>query len=360
MPIHHAIWKVGPEPQPLTSSSLTNENELEEMIVANPRLLSDEWMIIGRQENTGFGGRIDLLAMAPDASLVLIELKRDRTPREVVAQALDYASWVDKLSPGDIAAIYDRFAQGKSLAVDFQGRFGRPLDEDELNQNHQIIIVAASLDPSTERIVSYLSAHDIPLNVLFFQIFLHGEDKFISRAWLFDSVSEQVTTETRKREKEPWNDEFYASFGHSEERSWEDALEYGFICAGGGTWYTQTLRLLSPGDRVWVNIPRTGFVGVGRVTGQVQPFSTFTVRTPEGEAPVLDVATRATYLKEHQDDPILCEYFVPIDWLQTMPLNQAVTEIGFFGNQNTVCKPTTPVWRLTVDRLKEKFPRFND
>jgi len=25
---------------------------------------------------------------------VLIELKRDRTPREIVAQALDYASWV--------------------------------------------------------------------------------------------------------------------------------------------------------------------------------------------------------------------------------------------------------------------------
>ena len=43
------------------------------------------------------GGRIDLLAIAPDASLVLIDLKRDRTPREVVAQALDYASWVEQL-----------------------------------------------------------------------------------------------------------------------------------------------------------------------------------------------------------------------------------------------------------------------
>jgi RecB family endonuclease NucS len=46
-------------------------------------------MLIGRQENTGHGGRIDLVALAPDASLVLIELKRDKTPREVVAQALD-------------------------------------------------------------------------------------------------------------------------------------------------------------------------------------------------------------------------------------------------------------------------------
>jgi hypothetical protein len=34
-------------------------------------------------------------------------------------------------------------------------------------------------------------------------------------------------------------------------------------------------------------------------------------------------------------------------------------EIGLFGNQNTVCKPTTPKWRSTVDRLKQKFPHFD-
>src|SRR5512136_690938 len=115
MPIKTALWKVGPKPQQLAESSLAKEQLLEEMIVATPRLLSDEWMLIGRQEDTGFGGRIDLLAIAPDGSLVLIELKRDRTPREVVAQALDYAVWVEKLRAEDIAAIYGRFAPGKSL-----------------------------------------------------------------------------------------------------------------------------------------------------------------------------------------------------------------------------------------------------
>ena len=29
-----------------------------------------------------------------------------------------------------------------------------------------------------------------------------------------------------------------------------------------------------------------------------------------------------------------------------------------FGNQNTVCKPTTPKWRSTVERLKAHFPNF--
>jgi len=129
MPILTALWKVAPQPQPLAESSLVKEQLLEDMIVAAPRMLSDEWMLIGRQEDTGLGGRIDLLAIAPDGSLVLIEIKRDRTPREVVAQALDYASWVEKLRAEDIAAIYRRFASGKSLAEDFHQRFGQALDE---------------------------------------------------------------------------------------------------------------------------------------------------------------------------------------------------------------------------------------
>jgi len=157
MPIRTAIWKIAAQPQPLAESSLPKEQYLENMIVAAPQMLSDEWMLIGRQENTGSGGRIDLLAIAPDGSLVLIELKRERTPRDVVAQSLDYAAWVEALQPEDIAAIYSRFAPGRSLAGDFRQRFGQELDEETLNESHQIIIVAASLDNSTERIVAYLS-----------------------------------------------------------------------------------------------------------------------------------------------------------------------------------------------------------
>lgn len=118
-------------------------------------------MLIGRQEYAGFG-HIDLLAIASDSALVLIELKRNRTPREVVAQALDYAGWVEKLTADDIISIYNRFAPGHSLAADFRQRFGQNLDEDTLNESHQIIIVASSLDDSTERIVAYLSEREIP------------------------------------------------------------------------------------------------------------------------------------------------------------------------------------------------------
>ena len=115
MPIQHAIWKVGDKPSPLSASRLASEQKLEDMIVLDPRILSSQWMLIGRQEITSHGGRVDLLAIAPDGSLVLIELKRDRTPREIIAQALDYASWVEQLTPDKIAQIYQRFSNGGSL-----------------------------------------------------------------------------------------------------------------------------------------------------------------------------------------------------------------------------------------------------
>ena len=362
MPIQHAIWKVGEKPIPLSTSRLASEQKLEEMIVNDSRILSSEWMLIGRQESTNHGGRIDLLAIAPDGSLILIELKRDRTPREIIAQALDYASWVEGLTSEKIAQIYQRFSGGKNLDEAFHQRFGAELDEEALNQSHQIIIVAAELDPATERIVGYLNAHDIAINMVFFQVFQQGQDQLLSRAWLIDPGETQAnvaSTTKSKGDKEPWNGEYYVSFGDMSSRNWEDARQYGFISAGGGSWYSQTLKLLSPGDRVWVKIPKTGYVGVARVLEAVRPVKEFTVSTPSGERPALEVLKHADRYKKNADDPEKAEYFVRVKWLETVPESKAINEVGLFGNQNTVCQPTALKWRHTVERLKTHFPKWN-
>lgn len=110
-------------------------------------------------------------AIAPDGSLVLFELKRNRTPREVVAQAIDYAAWIESLSTDRIAQIYQRFSGGGNLDEAFRQRFKVSLDEDALNESHQFILVAAELDDSTERIINYLNARDIAINVIYFQVF---------------------------------------------------------------------------------------------------------------------------------------------------------------------------------------------
>src|SRR5438270_12990198 len=77
---------------------LGSEDELQAWIATDPRLLGLDVLVLGREVITEFGGRIDVLAIDRAGNLVIIECKRHRTPRDIIAQILDYASWVTQLS----------------------------------------------------------------------------------------------------------------------------------------------------------------------------------------------------------------------------------------------------------------------
>ena len=111
---------------------------------------------------------------------------------------------------------------------------------------------------------------------------------------------------------------------------------------------------------MWVKIPQKGYVGVGRVLEAVQPVRDFTVQTESGEQPALELLKHAEQYRLHADNPDLSEYFVRVRWLDAVPESNAISEVGLFGNQNTVCQPTTPKWRHTVERLKVAFPNWNE
>lgn len=99
-------------------------------------------MIIGRQVPTDHGKFIDLLALDATGALIIIELKKDRTPREIVAQVLDYASWVRTLTTPEIYERAEKFLN-KRLVTAFRERFGEAIP-DRLNATHSMLIVASS------------------------------------------------------------------------------------------------------------------------------------------------------------------------------------------------------------------------
>lgn len=354
MAIEHTIWKVGAKPERLQSAMLKSEQALEDMINADISMLNDRWLIIGRQVNTSYGGFIDLLAMDADGSLIIIELKKHKTSRDVVAQAIDYASWVKNLTPEKISDIFAEYSNGGSLDEAYAKKFGSKLEEEDLNQTHQMLVVASELDSSSERIVSYLSDMNIPINVLFFKVFKDGDNTYISRTWMIDPGETQEKASSNTGSKEPWNGEFYVSFGHSDERDWEEARKYGFISGGGGSWYNKTLFMLNEGDRIWANIPKTGYVGVGIVTGSAVRLGEFEVEVDGQKKKFIDIAN-ANYLKQFIDDAENSEYMVPVKWLVSVSVKDAVSEVGFFGNQNTVARPTTTKWPHTIERLMKRW-----
>lgn len=350
MSLSHTVWSLNAK-KPLQSASLIDEKELELLLCDHIELLNPGWMVVSHQVKTDAGKYIDILCIDHDGDMVVVELKKDLTPREVTAQVIDYAASVSKMTAEEIAQLYLSFSgNSKTLNDAFQEKFDTQLDEEIVNQKVKMVIVAAKMDRSTERIIHFLrDTYQVDINILFFSVFQHGEDRLISRAWFEEDLEEASPAEVAK--KGSWNGEYYVSFGEGC-RKWDDARKYGFISAGGGSWYSKTLELLSPGDRIWVNIPHTGYVGVGIVTDEVSLACETVFELPDGRRKMGELPLQGDYFNS-QDDPEKAEHVVKVQWMRTVGVRKAVSELGFFGNQNTVCRPVSEKWSFTVKRLKQ-------
>ena len=360
MPIEVGVWKMGGTPKRVRFSSIETEKRFENVLAQDLSLLDPDLLLIGRQVPTAFGKFIDMLTIDREGNLTVIELKRSKTPREVVAQVLDYGSWVRGLEDDDIANIFEAFQQKydlerkTSLDKAFCEKFGVDEMPDTLNEAHELMVVAAELDDSTERIINYLTDFGVSVNAVFFRFFKDGENEFLTRAWLIEP--EQVEAKVvEKREKLSWNGEFYVCFGaNAKNRDWEEARRYGFISAGGGRWYTKSLEKLHEGARIWVYIPGTGYVGVGRILEKSVPVSEFLIDDDHGKSVPITNSPLAI-AKSSADDPEEMEHLVKVGWIKTVPVAEAVLEKGFFSNQNSAAKPRAKNWQHTVDRLHVRF-----
>ncbi len=363
MPIEVGLWKLGESLTPVSVSTMESESQLEELLARDIDVVDPDFLLIGRQVLTDYGKLIDLLALDSEGRVVVIELKKGRTPREVVAQLLDYGSWARDLEEDVLEEIFSTFQAKyypdhptRTLEAAFLQHFGCEELPEPLNESHKLVLVAGSLDTSSERIITYLAEeHGVSINAVFFRVFRDEDREYLSRAWLADPGQVEAKIEA-KREKIPWNGDFYVSFGADQNRDWDEAVKYGFVSAGGGDWYSRTLRMLEPGARIFVNIPGEGYVGVGIVADSVVPIDEFEVEDENGEMrPITSMSLNASNHSTLKTNPEKAEYFVRVDWQKTVPLENAFREKGFFGNQNSAAKPRARRWRTTVDRLQERF-----
>lgn len=330
---------------PVPQGRLASEDMIEGWVAEQPSLLALDILVIGRQVITDFGGRIDLLGIDAEGSLAIVELKRDRTPREIVAQVLDYASWVQSLTTPQI---YERAQSylGRGLQQVFAERFGASPPE-RLNQSHSMVIVASSLDPSSQRIVRYLSeTHGIAINTAFFTVFDEAGQLLLTTDWLLDQ--QEVAVRSEAKVQAPWQGLWYVNAGEGEHRSWEDMRRYGFVAAGGGEKWSGPLRRLSVGDPIAVYQKGAGYVGYGKVGAPVVMARDFVTK----DGPLLEQPLVQSNFVHHQNDPEKAEYAVGVNWIKVFPITDAVKYEGIFANQNIVCKLREP---KTLEFLKDRF-----
>lgn len=352
MPIETGIWRIDKDMSPLDLTGIDLEKRLEEIISAKLSIVDPGLMQIGRQVSTDFGGYIDILAIDAEGNLIVIELKRDQTPREVVAQLLDYASWVRRLTSETIAETFidyqQRFLYKKTPeGIDVALKCKFEAVPNELNAGHRLLIVAGELDPSTERIITYLQEqHAVDINVAFFRAFEDEGREYLTRTWLTepDSLATAVSFSSAKRE---WNGEYYVIFREDDGRRWNDARKYGFVSAGGGETFVGPLRKLQPGDRIWVHVPTNGYAGFAEVLERAVRPDEFMVDCDGVSKPLTEFELEAPNAFDEEQG----EHFVAIRWISAIDKLPGIWEQGFFSTRTVVAKPRRK-WHFTVGRLR--------
>lgn len=343
-----SLWNVaGKSLEQVSAARLDREERLEDWICANPTMLGMDLAVIGRQVRTESGGRIDILAMDAQANCVILEIKRGRTPREVVAQLLDYGSWVKGLGYHELDQVAQEHQQ-RSLTSVFEEAFDSTIPE-TVNTAHNMIVVASHLDDSSERIINYLlEEYGVSINAVFFRFFRKGKTELLGRAWLKDPVETIERSESRKGA--PWSGYWFVNACDGEHRNWEDNQKYGYIGAGQGERYSRPLRHLKVGDKIFAYISKRGYVGYGEVTQEAVPITDFVVQ--ESGKAALSLPLKAPHADENKEYPELCEWAVGIKWLRTFQREEAKTFKGAFANQNVVCKLRNS---KTIEFLRNAF-----
>jgi hypothetical protein len=181
------------------------EEDLESWIEKDPSILGDDVLVIDRQLPIEGVGRLDLLCVDAAGTFVVVELKRDLTPREAVAQALDYASWLDGASEPEIETILERAEEklGKPLEEAFTDHFQTEMPE-LVAQNHRIILAAPRLDAAAERIIAYLAnRYAVQINAVFFKYarLANGEEILARSILVPDELKKERAGSRRSREK---------------------------------------------------------------------------------------------------------------------------------------------------------------
>lgn len=339
MGIEMGMWRIDGGIQKISLGDMPSEEQLESLLERDPSILGEPLLVVGRQVVTDRGKRIDLLAIDGDGSLRILELKKGRAPRDAVTQVLEYGAWVQKLSHGEVVEMFEASGTSQSFESAFETVFGYSPPE-EINTGHKLTLVSTEIDEDSQAIIEYLdSNYGVPINVAFFRYFKDGDHEYMARSYLIEEEQEISTARKRGAQtREPWNGtDWYVAF---DKPWWDEAMELGFVSAGGGDWYTRTLRNLPVGGRVWVCIPKTGYVGVGTVTGEAKAFRDSHVSKNE------------KLLEMGADDKEYGEWIVPITWLKTLPKDKAVWEKGMFANQNSACKLRNS---FTLETLHKAF-----
>jgi hypothetical protein len=205
----------------LTETHIETEAHLEEMLIQSDgtQIGGIEALYIDQQGQSDHGKRFDILGLDEQGRTVVIELKRDRGPRDIVAQALDYASGIQDDDYVDLERRYQNFAgvhpesdteNSHILAEAHQDYFGldESLPESQFNSEQRLVLVATEFRDNSIQMAEFLRGYDVDIEAVEYSAYSSesGDPELIATEPLLRSVAETSTdedSEPRRWEQDP-------------------------------------------------------------------------------------------------------------------------------------------------------------
>ncbi len=164
---------------------LHQELDLEVLLENNPEYFFEDSkiLIIERQVTTNLNTYIDLLGIDSLGNSVVIELKRDKTPRETVAQLLEYASFVEKLDYSQLNDIFQKYSGEESNLEKYHQQYFKTNTEDQVsyNKSTKLIIVAQEISREVRQAALFLREKGLDIYCASFKYFkTKNEEEIIS------------------------------------------------------------------------------------------------------------------------------------------------------------------------------------
>ncbi len=161
------------------------EIDLEILLENNPEYFfeNNRILIIGRQVATNLNTFIDLLGIDEHGNTVVIELKRDKTPRETLAQLIEYASFIDNLDYEQLNEIFQNYYGEEVELTDYHQQYFA--NDSNLNiswnKNIKLVIVAQDITKEIKQTSMFLRKKGIDVYCVEFKYFVNNTNmKMIS------------------------------------------------------------------------------------------------------------------------------------------------------------------------------------
>lgn len=210
--------------QKAKTDSINYEKDFENWLENSPTVLLDDdaestviW--IGRQVTAVVGDTDkypDLIGIDSEGELVIVELKKGKTPREVIAQILEYATWGEALTYEDLNKMTQNYYKSKDETFDksllslYREVFFPDVDSEvriDFNRNQKLYIAAEEISPVVKQVATHIrNKYKVNIHCLEYEVLKTGNsDYFISTEKIvgYDEIKKTINDQEGNRWNEP-------------------------------------------------------------------------------------------------------------------------------------------------------------